>query len=165
MVAARSRSSPSVLPVDEVTLVDGIPATTPNRTRFDLAAVLDRSALERAFEQADSLRITDSLSLAALLTRHPRRPGAAALRTILGRGVCGLPTRSELEDRFLAFLDAHGLPRPLSTQRDRARDRLLQAAGWRVVRITWGQLHHDEDRIFADLRELLGITPYPPGVR
>jgi very-short-patch-repair endonuclease len=50
-------------------------------------------------------------------------------------------------------------------ERDRARDRLLQAAGWRVVRITWRQLHHDEDRIFADLRELLGIKPYPQGVR
>jgi Protein of unknown function (DUF559)/Transcriptional regulator, AbiEi antitoxin len=40
-------------------------------------------------------------------------------------------------------------------ERDRARDRLLQAAGWRVPRITWKQLQHDGDRIAADLRELM----------
>jgi very-short-patch-repair endonuclease len=32
-------------------------------------------------------------------------------------------------------------------ERDRARDRVLQAAGWRVVRITWRQLHDDADRV------------------
>jgi len=29
----------------------------------------------------------------------------------------GLPTNSELEERFIAFLDRHGLPRPLTNRR------------------------------------------------
>ena len=175
--------------------------TTPHRTLFDLAAVIDRQALERAAERADALRLTEP-SLAALLARHPHRPGATALRAILGREVSATATRSELEDRFLVFLDAHGLPRPLvnngievrgrwmecdcvwpsqrlvveldgrathdttaAFERDRDRDRLLQAAGWRVVRITWRQLIADVDRIAADLRDLLrGAGQYPQGV-
>lgn len=97
------------LPPDEVTTADGIPATTPHRTLFDLAVVVDRLALERAIEQADARSLTDTLSLGALLERHPRRPGAATLRAILdGALATSAPTRSELEDRFLALLAAHG---------------------------------------------------------
>jgi very-short-patch-repair endonuclease len=105
-------------------------------------------------------------------------------------------TRSELEAAFLAFLDAHGLPRPRTNARishrtgttevdaawdecrliaeldghavhatrrsfedDRARDRALTAAGWRVVRITWRQLHRSADALAAELRALLGRAP------
>jgi hypothetical protein len=39
---------------------------------------------------------------------------------------------------------------------DRERDRILQAQGWRVVRVTWRQLHDDPDAIVTDLRRLLG---------
>ena len=38
---------------------------------------------------------------------------------------------------------------------DRARDRRLEAAGWRVVRITWRQLHDAPAELKADLRLLL----------
>lgn len=103
-------------------------------------------------------------------------------------------TRSELEERFLAFLEARGLPRPQvntaleldrgrlieadclwphaalvaeldghathhtrhAFERDRARDRALQAAGWRVVRITWRQLHADPPELARELRGLVG---------
>ena len=84
---------------------------------------------------------------------------------------------SELDERFLAALDAHGLSRPLVNERaeadegdcvwpaqrliveldsrgvhdrtrrfetDRVRDRRLQREGWRVIRVTWRQLHEDE---------------------
>jgi hypothetical protein len=40
-------------------------------------------------------------------------------------------------------------------ERDRARDRTLQSAGWRVIRITWRQLRDDPDGIVRDLRMLL----------
>jgi very-short-patch-repair endonuclease len=102
-------------------------------------------------------------------------------------------TRSELEERFLAVLDAHALPRPqinayvrtrgrllecdcvwwverlaveldghaahsprTAFERDRARDRALSAAGWRVLRITWRQLHREAEAVAGDLRTLLG---------
>jgi very-short-patch-repair endonuclease len=43
---------------------------------------------------------------------------------------------------------------------DRARDRRLEAAGWRVVRITWRQLKETPAEVERDLRRLL--TPAAP---
>ncbi len=189
----------SSLPADEITVRDGIPVTSVTRTVLDLAAVLPHDRLERAIEEAETRRLVDALSIDDLLTRHPRRHGATALRTILAdRRLGSAVTRSELEDRFLAFLDAHCLPQPevnvglevrgswmecdfvwrsvrliveldgrrthhtiAAFERDRVRDRALHAAGWRVVRVTWRQLHADQDQLAADLRDLLGITPRP----
>ena len=41
-------------------------------------------------------------------------------------------------------------------ERDRARDRRLQVAGWRSVRLTWRQLHAAPRSVEMDLRALLG---------
>jgi predicted transcriptional regulator of viral defense system len=40
-------------------------------------------------------------------------------------------------------------------ERDRARDRKLQAMGWRTVRITWRQLRDEPEAVAYDLRTLL----------
>jgi REase_MTES_1575 len=40
-------------------------------------------------------------------------------------------------------------------EQDRERDRILQAAGWRPIRVTSRQLRHAPDRLQADLRRLL----------
>jgi hypothetical protein len=183
-----------ILAADEVTAVRGIPVTTAARTLVDLAAVLTAARLERAVDEAERLRLGDDPSLDLLVGRHPRRRGVAALRRILADGRVGATfTRSELEERFLAFLADAGLPRPLvnvpvglpggarvevdclwpaerlvaeldghashatraAFERDRARDRALQAAGWRVVRITWRQLHDEPWSLAAELRILL----------
>ena len=45
---------------------------------------------------------------------------------------------------------------------DRLRDRRLEAAGLRVVRITWRQLHETPDEVEADLRRLLAPAPATP---
>ena len=39
-------------------------------------------------------------------------------------------------------------------ENDRARDRAAQAAGYRVVRVTWRQLHQDHDQLREDLYRL-----------
>ena len=44
-------------------------------------------------------------------------------------------------------------------EHDRARDRRLGAAGWRVVRVTWRQLTEQPEELEADLRRLLGLSP------
>jgi very-short-patch-repair endonuclease len=44
-------------------------------------------------------------------------------------------------------------------EEDRARDRKLGAAGWRVVRVTWRQLTESPAELEADLRRLLGLSP------
>ena len=85
---------------DEVTALDGIPVTTAARTLVDVAAVLPADQLRRAVRQAELLRLPF--------------PDPARYRG--RRGITRLPreepqpTRSELEDRFIAFLDANGLP-------------------------------------------------------
>ena len=43
----------------------------------------------------------------------------------------------------------------LAFEQDRERDRVLSAAGWRVIRITWRQLHQTPERVATDLRRLL----------
>ncbi len=101
------------LRVDERALIDGIPSTGLSRTILDLAVILDRPSLERAMNEATVRRLTDAVSVVELLERHPRRRGAAVLRAILASGAerRGV-TRSELELRFVAFLDAHAFPEP-----------------------------------------------------
>src|SRR3954449_12177219 len=163
------------LPVDEVTIHDGIPTTTVPRTLLDLAAVLTPRQLARAVNEAEVQRLWDPLPLDAVVERYPRRPGVPALRSVVVRGDV---TRSELEKRFLEFLTDGGLPLPETNahvevdgtwyevdclwrdqrliveldgrevhgtrtafEADRARDRGLQTAGFRVIRITWRQLH------------------------
>jgi predicted transcriptional regulator of viral defense system len=166
------RARQASVALDEQTVVAGIPVTTPARTLLDLAAVLDPHRLARALERAEALRLTSETSLHALLERHAGRPGAACLRRMLAELV-PQHTRSELERRFLTFVEKAGLPRPRTNvwlqlgedwievdavwsdrrlvveldsrahhltreafERDRERDRRLQAAGWRVARLT-----------------------------
>ena len=183
---------------DEITVLRGIRITTPTRTLLDLAAVLN-AQLERAINEAEYLRLTDAASLGDLVEHNRGRPGAGMIRELLATHNLGATiTRSELETRFLAFLDEAVLPRPkvnanikaqdrwieadcvwpdrrviaeldghashattAGFERDRARDRALQAAGWRVIRITWRQLHEEPTAVARDLERLLrarGVT-------
>lgn len=103
----------ALLAPDEVTVEDGIPVTTVPRTIFDLAAVASPQTVESALRQSEFMRLYGSLSLWDLLDRYPGHRGVRAVRTALARllETSGAP-RSTFEERFLAFLDRHGLPRP-----------------------------------------------------
>jgi hypothetical protein len=103
----------SQLPPDEITTHAGIPVTTVPRTLFDLAAVLPERQLERALNEAEVLRRWDELSLDRLLRRYPGRKGSSAVRAVLDKRRAGATvTKSDLEEQFLALVDAAGLPRP-----------------------------------------------------
>lgn len=118
-IASKGRRRPGIhlhtahLPPDEVTTRKDIPTTTVARTLLDLATTLDRHRLERAIAEAEYRGYADSPSLPELLERYPGRRGTRTLRAVLASGnpSRGI-TRSPLEDRFLRFLDARGLPRP-----------------------------------------------------
>jgi hypothetical protein len=73
----------SSVAADEREVVDGIPVTSPFRTIFDLAAVLDQRGLERALHEAEVRGLRDRISLPMLLQRYPRRRGAPNLRRVL----------------------------------------------------------------------------------
>jgi very-short-patch-repair endonuclease len=159
----------SPLPRGDVTEADGIPVTTPARTLIDLADVLGRRRLERAFDEAAFLR----LDLTGLRPIAGRR-GADVLRTVLAEHSPGSSrTRSELEERMLGLCRRWQLPAPKvnvhvgghtvdfawpaerlivetdgwqahgtrrAFERDRGRDADLLAAGWRVLRFTHAHL-------------------------
>ena len=120
VTAPRERRRPGVtvhrakLPPDETTLHRAIPVTTPARTLLDLAALLAAHRLARAAERAEALRLTSPTTLTELVDRYPGRPGTPKLRRLLeDHRIVPTTTASELERRFLTFLDAFELPRPL----------------------------------------------------
>ena len=91
------------LTAGEVIVHRGIPITTPARTIVDLARTLKGRQLEHLVDLADQRQLLDFDVL--------RQAPPASLRAVLKR-YAPAPTRSELEERFLALCDDHGLPRP-----------------------------------------------------
>jgi very-short-patch-repair endonuclease len=169
----------AVLPPDEITTHHGISATTPARTLLDLAAVLDRTGVQRAINEAEVLRLPGPHHLAE---RHPTKKGTKTLRALAPP----THTRRDLEARFSAFLNDRRFPRPQTNtliegyevdaawpdrrliveldsytfhatrqvfEDDRRKDRHLAAKGWTVVRVTWRDLD-DPDALERELRAL-----------
>lgn len=200
-----SRSTPRVrrhhvrLGSDEVTMRSRIPVTTLARTLLDISAGTSVDGLEGAIRQAEYLHRFRLHDLERMLERHPGRRGARTIKACLrrlGRGPCGR-TRSQLENKFAAFLSRTRLPNPelnalldlggskveadclwraqrliveldggethgtrVAFESDRERDRHLQAAGWRVIRVTWRQLD-EPAALLADLKRLLKAETAP----
>ena len=64
------------------------------------------------------------------------------------------------EERLIVELDSRAFHQDATAfEEDRARDRRLEAAGWRVVRVTWRQLTKTPAELEGDLRRLLGLSP------
>jgi hypothetical protein len=76
-----------------------------------MVARLKPASLKRAVKDGQASKLLSPDALAEVVHRHPHHPGAAQLRPYLNDRA---DTRSVLEDRFLAFCDRAGLPRPLS---------------------------------------------------
>jgi very-short-patch-repair endonuclease len=154
----------AVLASDETTTHDGIPVTTPARTQLDLAGVLQRHQLQQAINEAERLRLDGPQP-----NRHPTKRGTANLRAlappahtrrdlearfttflndrrfpapqtnVLIEGIevdCGWP-----DHRLVIELDSYEYHHTRAAfERDRRRDRILVAAGWRALRVTWRDL-------------------------
>ena len=104
--------STTLRPAD-VTRAQNIPCTTVARTQLDIAEVIHRRGVERAFDQAEILEVFDLRALEEQLERSPHRRGAPVVRAVLAEHYVGsTPTWSEFEERFLAFIGATGLPQP-----------------------------------------------------
>jgi very-short-patch-repair endonuclease len=142
----------SEVPLDEREQLLGIPVSSAARTQFDLAAVLTKRGLERAMHETEVRGLTDRLSLWDLLGRYPGRAGARNLRALLGAKMPAGITQSELEELFVAFLDAHGLPRPRLNATLPVRGRLLKPdcmwTGQRLLAELDGREVHGTDRAF-----------------
>ena len=106
----------AVLTGNEVTVVDGIPVTTPERTIRDLATVLPRKQLERAIEEAQIQRKLDHITLTDAVDKHRGHRGARALRAAASTSDPQL-TRSEAERKLSEVIRSAGLPRPQTNAR------------------------------------------------
>jgi very-short-patch-repair endonuclease len=63
-------------------------------------------------------------------------------------------------ERVIVELDSRAFHQTVAAfESDRARDRRLQRNGWRVVRVTWRQIHDEPERLEADLSRLLRRPP------
>ena len=114
-----------------------------------------RQALARRAAGATRTRSEMEELFLNLLERHGLpRPRINAFIPGVGEVDCTWPAARlavELDSRR-----AHATP--AAFERDRERDRLLQARGWRVIRVTWRQLTERPDQLMEDLERLLGAT-------
>ena len=136
------RRRPS-LPRREKTRQLGIPVTTPARTVLDCMPRLKGPKLTRFVNDALLSSFLHRGELIDALERHPKHPGTALVRPFLKRK--GGPTRSQLEDRFVAFCDRHELPQPeINVPMDgRIVDAFFPAEGV-IVEIDGYEFHSDK---------------------
>ncbi len=96
----------------DLTVLDGIPITTPARTLVDLSAVVPNRRLEKAFEQAHVLQLIAPGAIEEALDRAVGRKTAALRRLLAAESSVPTLTRSELEEAFLELCRRGGLPDP-----------------------------------------------------
>lgn len=101
------------LPEGQRGIRDGIQVTSPERALLDLAAVLSPERLQRAFEEADRLRLLDRARLEEVMAGGSGRRGAGALAA-LARRQAGPPpkARSNQEMRMYRLCEKARLPLP-----------------------------------------------------
>lgn len=97
----------SKLASDERTVEARVPVTTVARTLLDLAEVLDKNKLRRAFEEADRLKLLRMPALEQVCARAGKRKGLVALRRLIDAAREPVFTRSPLENRFAEFYREH----------------------------------------------------------
>lgn len=103
------------LPTSHVTIMEGIPVTTLERTLFDLAGAVNEKRVDRAVENVLARRWTTVERLWAVWAdlAAPHRPGTRVMRKLLlKRGPGYVARESDLEIRFSELLDAHGIAQP-----------------------------------------------------
>jgi hypothetical protein len=139
----------SRLAAGEVARRRGIPVTTVPRTLLDLAAVLDERALARAVNEARVLRL---LRPGLVLPQRPGRRGVARVRRLIE--LAETPTRSVLEDAFLAIVDRSGLPRPEVNRRVAGYEvDMLWRQQRLVVELDGRRFHNHPDAFERDRRK------------
>ena len=96
----------------ERTVRAGIPVTSVARTLFDLAEAVDFERLGKAWEEADRLKILRLGEVERVCERGYGRRSLRPIRRLLAEARAAETVRSPLEERFLAFCHARGIPTP-----------------------------------------------------
>jgi very-short-patch-repair endonuclease len=170
---------------EDVVTVRGIPVTSIARTICDLAATESRGDVMHAFQEGLYRRAVTPRSLAAVLAREPRRKGAPVIQALirdprltrsererlllklidqaqLPRPLTNVRTQAIPVDvlwpaeKLIVEFDgwgAHG--HRLAFEKDRKRDQILVAAGYRVIRVTDRQLLDEPLAVIARIAQAL----------
>lgn len=141
------------LDAQDVTTRRGVRVTTTERTLVDLAGMLTPDRVATLLRETDRLGRLNASALREALSRTSGRPGARALRAALTEHerLATSLTLSELEDRFVALLDAENLPRPLTNhQIDGARVDAAWPSERLVVELDGWAFHHDRGSFQED---------------
>jgi hypothetical protein len=89
-----------------------IPVTSVARTLFDLAEAVDFERLEKAWEEADRLKLLRLGEVERVCERGRGRRSLRPIRRLLAAANAAETVRSPLEERFLSFCRAFGIPAP-----------------------------------------------------
>jgi very-short-patch-repair endonuclease len=142
----RLHRSPTLTPHDTTTH-RAIPITTPARTIIDLARTIDGRKLEHALDLADQRRLIDF----AELRNRPIPPSLQAVLSLYRAGAT--PTRSEMEERFLALCDRYEIERPKVNTRVEGYEVDFVWRDQRLIVEVDGYSYHREPTAFEDDRE------------
>jgi hypothetical protein len=115
----------------EISALQGIPITSPERTAIDLAARARPWEIERLVREAIRRELTTTDALFAALRRHAGRRGVARLNVAVSR-YAGIPirrTRSDAEALALTLLHEAGQRPTRTTSRSRAPRRTWSGSG------------------------------------
>jgi very-short-patch-repair endonuclease len=147
---------------------DGLPLTRPARTLRDLERTLPSHEVERARERAAMLGLVvpddapDGFTRSEAerrLTQLCKLAGLPAPRT--NARVAGFEVDALWPaERLIVEIDGWAYHRTREAfERDRRKDAALQAAGYRVIRITWRRLANEPYSVSAQLGALLSVRP------
>jgi hypothetical protein len=143
-----------VLTAVDITQVDGIPVTTPERTLLDLGAVCHESLVEMALDSAEHRTLVTPSSVGATLARLGKRGrnGAGTLRRLLTARTHGRRApESEMETALIRCLRRDGWPEPVpqyEIRQGRAFVARVDAAypEWRIAIEYQSDEHHSGGR-------------------
>jgi hypothetical protein len=140
---------------DEVTEHERIPVTTPARTILDEAKRVRGRKMEDMIAAADRLELFDLRSIERLLNRHPRVPGAPALKLLLAdlRGAGPARYRSPGEIAVAQLCDDYKLPAPIINEDVLGYEVDAQWPGTTLIVEADGYDFHRMPSAFADDRD------------
>jgi very-short-patch-repair endonuclease len=137
---------------DEVTVLDGIPVTTPARTLLDIAETVPPREVEQALAKALRMGLVTRADVDLMVERHPRHRGAPLLRSLLEAEGGPAFTRSEAEEKLLEITRSARLPRPELNVQLFGHEVDFLWRGARLVAEVDGYAFHGSARSFAEDR-------------
>jgi len=129
----------------------GIRVTSPARTLLDIGPDTPSREFTRMVNDARRDGYVHLATLTDLLARCPHHPGAAKLKPFVHEPHG--PTRSEFEDRFLAFVIRYGLPTPQFNVHLNGREVDVLFADQKLIVELDGWAFHNDRTAFADDRD------------